>query len=67
MMAAAPLRAGTTRVYADGVLLNSEVHGNLNTHDGFPFVIGAQNNDAGTPAGFNQGLSIARVRVHDVA
>lgn len=58
---------GTTRVYADGQLRNSEFHGNLNTHDGFPFVIGAQNNDAGTPIGFNQGLSIARVRVHDVA
>ena len=59
--------SGTTRVYANGELRNSEFHGNLNTHDGFPFVLGAQNNDAGTPSGFNQGLSIARVRIHDVA
>ncbi len=57
---------GTTRVYSDGVLLNTEVAGNLNTHAGFPFVIGGQNNDAGTPAGFNATLSIGRVRVHNV-
>lgn len=57
--------SGTTRVYADGVLQNSEFLGTLNTHDGLPFVIAGQNNDAGTPAGFNSGLSIARVRVHD--
>lgn len=57
--------AGTTRVYADGVLANSEFHGNLNTHPDLPFVLGAQNNDQGVPAGFNQGLSLARVRIHD--
>jgi hypothetical protein len=56
---------GTTRVYANGQLQNSEFHGNLNTHDGLPFVLGGQNNEAGTPAGFNQGLSLARVRIHD--
>lgn len=59
--------AGTTRVYADGALLNSEFSGILNTHDGFPFVLGGQMNDSGTPYGFNQGLSLARVRIHDVA
>jgi|GEM_PF-3498564 len=58
--------AGTTRVYADGVLANSEFHGNLNTHDGLPFVLGGQNTDQGVPGGFNQGLSMARVRIHDV-
>ena len=58
--------AGTTRVYADGVLQNSEFSGILNTHDGFPFVLGGQMNDGGTPYGFNQGLSLARVRIHDV-
>jgi len=58
---------GTTRVYSDGVLQNSEFLGTLNTHDGHAFVIGGQNDDAGNPAGFNSGLSIAKIRVHDVA
>ncbi len=56
---------GTTRVYADGVLMNSEFHGNLNTHDGDPFVVGGQNQSAATPGGFNSGFTLARVRVHD--
>ena len=47
--------------------MNSEFLGTINTHAGFPFVIGGQNNDVGTPSGFNSGLSIARVRVHDTA
>lgn len=57
--------SGTVRVYADGVLQNSEALGTLDTHPDLSFVIGAQNNDAGTPAGFNSGLSIAKVRIHD--
>lgn len=61
--------AGTTRVYADGVLMNSEALGSLSTHAGFPILIGAQSNaDApNAPQGFNSGLSIAKVRVHDVS
>ncbi len=58
--------AGTSRVYVDGVMTNSEFNGNLNTHDGFPIVLGAQNDGSGNPGGFNSGLSIAKVRVHDV-
>lgn len=54
---------GTVRVYADGVLLNSQAVGNLDTHTGFPFVVGGQNTDGGTPAGFNATFSIARLRV----
>ncbi len=54
----------TTRVYSDGVLQNSEAS-SLATHADLPFVIGGQNNDQGVPAGFNSGLSIARVRIHD--
>jgi hypothetical protein len=57
--------AGTTRVYADGVLQNSEFLGTLDTHDGFAFVIGGQNDGAGSPFGFNSGLSIAKIRVRD--
>ena len=57
--------AGTTRVYSDGVLRNSEFHGNLNTHLGQAILIGGQNQGAGVPGGFNSGLSIARVRIHD--
>jgi hypothetical protein len=57
---------GTTRVYADGVLQNSEFNGNLNTVADTAFVLGAQNNGAGAPQGFNSGLSIAKVRIHNV-
>ena len=57
--------SGTVRVYSDGVLQNSESLGNLDTYPDFSFLIGAQNNDAGTPAGFNSGLSISKVRIHD--
>jgi hypothetical protein len=32
-----------------------------------PFVIGGQNDNTGTPVGFNSGLTIGKVRVHDVA
>lgn len=56
---------GTTRVYADGVLLNSEVLGTLDTHDALPFRLGAQSNADGNAEGFNSGLSMARVRIHD--
>ncbi|RFC52265.1 MAG: Concanavalin A-like lectin/glucanases superfamily protein/PA14 domain-containing protein [Verrucomicrobia bacterium] len=57
--------AGTTRVYADGVLRNSEFHGNLNTHLGNNILIGGQNQSLLVPGGFNSGLSIAKVRIHD--
>ena len=57
--------AGTCRVYSDGVLRNSEFQGNLNTHLGQAILIGGQNQGAGVPGGFNSGLSIARVRIHD--
>ena len=59
----------TTRVYADGVLMNTEVLGAgvINTHPGFPIVIGAQTLDTGVglDAGQAGTLAIARVRVHD--
>lgn len=56
---------GTTRVYADGVLMNSEVLGTLDTYDGLPFRLGAQSNADGNAEGFNSGLSMARVRIRD--
>lgn len=57
--------AGTTRVYADGVLTNSEFLGTINTHLGNNILIGGQNQSFGVPGGFNSGLSIAKVRIHD--
>lgn len=56
---------GTARVYADGVLMNSQAIGTLETHTGFPFVLGGQNNESGTPAGFNATFSVARLRVQN--
>lgn len=56
---------GTARVYSDGVLRNSEFQGNLNTHLGSNILIGGQNQSFLTPGGFNSGLSIAKVRIHD--
>jgi hypothetical protein len=57
---------GTCRVYADGVLKNSETQGGLNTYGPpLPFVLGAQNDANGSPQVFNTGLTLGRVRVHD--
>ncbi len=59
----------TTRVYSDGVLMNSEELGAgvINTHGDTPFVLAQQwNGDAMTWAGGLAGrLAIASVRVHD--
>lgn len=57
----------TTRVYADGVLKNSEFlgAGTLNTHPGQPIRVAAQNNYAGGQAVFLGTLSIGRIRIHD--
>ena len=58
--------AGTCRVYADGVLKNSEVQGALNTHGPpLPFILGGQNDPTGNPLVFNSGLTLGRIRVHD--
>ncbi|MES2707366.1 MAG: LamG-like jellyroll fold domain-containing protein [Verrucomicrobiota bacterium] len=58
--------AGTCRVYADGVLKNSEFQGVLNTYGPpLPFILGGQNDANSLPQVFNTGLTIARVRVHD--
>jgi hypothetical protein len=62
-----------TRFYADGMLTNFERTGPLNTYQTnpslapLPFVIGGQGNSTSpyAPVGFNSGLSVARVRVHD--
>ncbi|NWF86174.1 MAG: Ig-like domain-containing protein [Bryobacteraceae bacterium] len=58
---------GTTRVYADGKLKNSETLTTpLNTHPDLPVRIAAQANTDGSATEFGQALSgyIARVRVH---
>jgi hypothetical protein len=59
----------TTRVYADGVLQNSEVLGQfvINTHTNTPICLGTQlDADGITPTATLRGsLTIARVRVHD--
>jgi hypothetical protein len=63
----------TTRVYADGLLANSEAlgPGTINTHDGSPITLAVQiTNATGTldfdPAAPRYGtLSLGKVRVHD--
>ncbi len=59
----------TARVYADGVLQNSEVLGQsaINTHANTPICLGTQlDADGVTPTGTLRGsMTIARVRVHD--
>ena len=62
-----------TRFYSDGQLMNYERPGALNTYQTnpsaalLPFIVGGQGNAASpfAPQGFNSGLSIAKVRVHD--
>lgn len=56
----------TTRIYADGVLKNSDFLGawTLNTHAGYPIRVAAQNYLDGR-AGFLGTLSIGRIRIHD--
>lgn len=53
------------RIYADGALDNEEAveEGMIETSDGFPIVIGAQNLQGGG-WGFHATLALARVRVH---
>ncbi|MFT5855106.1 MAG: hypothetical protein ACI8XO_002354, partial [Verrucomicrobiales bacterium] len=66
----------TTQLYSDGAAVHSETTGAIDTHDGFPFVIGGQNaQDAphqvtvtGVGAGSfggNFSGSVSRVRIHD--
>jgi hypothetical protein len=59
----------TTRVYADGVLWNSEFLGSgvINTHANTPINLATQlEGDGTTPTGALRGsLTLARVRVHD--
>ncbi|HNR97837.1 MAG TPA: hypothetical protein PKX48_04065 [Planctomycetota bacterium] len=59
----------TTRVYADGVLWNSEKvgAGAINTHAGTPIVLASQIESDGfsLATGMRGSLSLARVRVHD--
>jgi len=57
----------TTRVYSDGVLVNSEAQ-SINTAASSSIMLGAQWNAAGTGVGGQYGsLAIAKVRVHDGA
>ena len=66
----------TTSLYADGAFVHSEATGSIDTHDGFPFIIGGQNaadaphDPTVTGVGFgsfggNFGGLINRVRIHD--
>ena len=60
----------TTRVYADGLLANSETlaPGTINTHTGLPITLGVQITDAAGTLEFGplQGtLALGQVRVHD--
>ena len=66
----------STRLYSDGAFVYSESTGSIDTHDGFPFIIGGQNAQnaphsptvdgvgAGSFGGNFRGL-INRVRIHD--
>ena len=61
-----------TRLYDNGALVYTETSGALDTHDGFPFVIGGQNtatdvtvNGFGGAGGGNFRGVISRVRIHD--
>jgi hypothetical protein len=59
----------TTRVYADGVLLNSEVLGSgaINTHANTPINLATQTEGDGVNlnGGLRGSLTMARVRIHD--
>lgn len=66
----------TTSLYADGAFVHSESTGSIDTHDGFPFIIGGQNAQnaphAPTVTGVGDGSFggnfrglINRVRIHD--
>ncbi|MEX2212570.1 MAG: LamG-like jellyroll fold domain-containing protein [Phycisphaeraceae bacterium] len=54
------------RVYADGVLKNSD-NFTLLTHAGFPILIGTQTAPSGVATEVGSSLSIGQVRVHDGA
>lgn len=66
----------TTSVYSDGAFVFSEATGSIDTHDGFPFLIGGQNAQnaphdptvtgvgAGSFGGNFSGV-VSRVRIHD--
>jgi hypothetical protein len=66
----------STRLYSDGAFVYSESTGSIDTHDGFPFIIGGQNAQnaphsptvdgvgAGSFGGNFRGV-VSRVRIHD--